>query len=81
MKTVTALDVKNGDIINLQGYKVRVSDVRHSFVSEEGERQTVARYRCHSIKGEKQLPGFFDHEIYGGNHLAEVYVYKEGPRP
>ena len=60
---ITALDVQNGDLIRVEGYRVLVSDCEKFPASGRAE------YRCHSepLEGEPRLPPTYEGMHSGGN--------------
>lgn len=61
---ITALEVKDGDIITTEGFRCRVSDVEHY------ENGTVARYTLHSAPSDwrpRCLPAAYEGMRSGGN--------------
>lgn len=69
----SALDVKNGDVLNMYGHRVRVSNVEHF----ETERGLTARYKLTSepnAEYPKPLPPGYEGMQSGGNRLAAVGI-------
>ncbi len=77
--TITALEVKDGDIVIMGGCRCRVSDVKH--YEQDPKRfepgSKVARYTLTSEPNEqwpKKLPTGYNGEKYGGNKLMQVLI-------
>jgi hypothetical protein len=83
LEEVTALDVREGNVIYTEGYRCRVSDV--SIVADPyrfGE--FVARYTLTSepdAEHPRTLPPGYEGMRSGGNHRATVLRHIENPRP
>jgi hypothetical protein len=71
---VTALDVVEGDVIYMSGYRCRVSDVK-LYPATGNQTTDVARYTLRSepdARSGKRLPTGYEGMRSGGNHLARV---------
>lgn len=85
----TALDVRDGDIIATQGFRCRVSGVRHiecdpdggmiGLWHEESTGERVARYTLHSepnAEYPRPLPTGYEGMNSGGNRRAGVTIFQ-----
>jgi hypothetical protein len=76
----TALDVKDGDIVYMLGYRCVASEVQHYTPSEADAKhpgEVIARYTLTSRPTDDRpavLPGGYNGGTYGGNKFAPVGI-------
>jgi len=72
MEDCTAMDLKDGDVTYLQGYRCRVSNVKHYPATETFSKLPVARYTLTNEPDElhsQRMHPAYDKQTYGGNRL------------